>query len=278
MPTTTTGNGRVLNKRHAVVHTASIDVKIMRLDKKQVTMSVFRQLPERSIFADEVSISLRGTPWGIVRYVWKDCPEWADCHLVWQQDDELFRMPLFNINTCLSCEQTEQFLDHSTDSEWWSCIPRLDGSQKNVMCWNTPPNKEWFTEQFAEDYRKPETRKVREQWLQKTCGEDYLFQLPDSVKNRLRAYEYAADKERTTLDFVTLLSDPLPEIMDGAREMTLEQFEVEFGERHRRETWNAYWKKCQQARRHLEFLNERWETVQELVRQFFELDQLFIAV
>jgi hypothetical protein len=36
--TTTARNGALLHKRHATVHTARIDVKIMRVGKKQVTM------------------------------------------------------------------------------------------------------------------------------------------------------------------------------------------------------------------------------------------------
>jgi hypothetical protein len=82
-------------KNHATVHTATVDVKIMRLAKKQVTMSVFRQLDEKSIFRrDKWKPQLRGTPRGRVNYTWKENPGWARYHIVWQWDDQLFRMGL----------------------------------------------------------------------------------------------------------------------------------------------------------------------------------------
>lgn len=84
-----------LHKQHAVLHTAAIDVKIMRLEKRQVTLSVFRQLQEQSIFdPDKEPARLVGTPWGRVQYLWKGCPDWANYHLVWQFENQLRRMPL----------------------------------------------------------------------------------------------------------------------------------------------------------------------------------------
>lgn len=83
-----------ITKQHAIVHTAAIDVKIMRLEKKQVTLSVFRQLEEQSIFAPgEAPPRTLGKPWGRVNYIWKGCPEWASYYLVWQLEGELRRMP-----------------------------------------------------------------------------------------------------------------------------------------------------------------------------------------
>lgn len=82
----------VLTRRHATIHTAAIDVKIMRLDKKQVTLSVFRQLPCENIFLSDGT--LRGTPWGLVRYNWKDSGCDSGVWVVWQKDEVLFRCPL----------------------------------------------------------------------------------------------------------------------------------------------------------------------------------------
>jgi hypothetical protein len=101
----TNGQGMQLHRNQATVHTASLDVKIMRLDKKQVTLSVFRQIPEESILALNAFLDerddieryeplLAGVPWGIVRYTWDKSPPWADYYLVWQRDEQLYRMPL----------------------------------------------------------------------------------------------------------------------------------------------------------------------------------------
>jgi hypothetical protein len=78
-----------LHKRHATVHTATIDVKIMRVDKKQVTMGLFRQLDEESIFNPDGT--LRGTPWGRVNYCWSDNKIGTAFHVVWQDGEHLKR-------------------------------------------------------------------------------------------------------------------------------------------------------------------------------------------
>jgi hypothetical protein len=82
----------VLHKEHAVVHTASIDVKIMRLNKRQVTMSVFRQLDHQPIFLSDGSLC--GTPWGRVNYTWNGNPDGTAFHVVWQEGDRLKRSPV----------------------------------------------------------------------------------------------------------------------------------------------------------------------------------------
>ncbi len=82
----------VVHKDHAVIHTATIDVKIMRLGKRQVTQSVFRQLEEECVF--DVGLELRGKLWGRVNYLWNGCPAYTNYHIVWQKENELRRMPL----------------------------------------------------------------------------------------------------------------------------------------------------------------------------------------
>lgn len=89
MPRTNNGSGTTLHVNHAIIHTASIDVAIMRLNKKQVTLSVFRQLDEESIFLSDGS--LRGTPWGRVNYTWKDNKPGTAFHVVWQDGEYLKR-------------------------------------------------------------------------------------------------------------------------------------------------------------------------------------------
>jgi hypothetical protein len=73
-----TGDGdRVpLHKGHAIIHTATVDLKILRLDGKQMTLSTFRQLDEANILEGGDGPStyfptrLPGTPWGRVNYTW----------------------------------------------------------------------------------------------------------------------------------------------------------------------------------------------------------------
>jgi hypothetical protein len=99
-------SGIALHKEHATIHTASIDVKIIRLDRRQVTMSVFRQLDEDLIFSS--GGTLRGVPWGRVNYVWKDNPKGTAFNVVWQEGEHLKRSPVP--------------FEYSGDSRWYEWV------------------------------------------------------------------------------------------------------------------------------------------------------------
>jgi hypothetical protein len=81
-----------LNAQHAIIITAAIDVMVMRLDGKQMTLSVFRQLGQASIF--DGAGRLLGEPWGRVNYTWDKAVAWADYYVVWQEGEHLRRMPV----------------------------------------------------------------------------------------------------------------------------------------------------------------------------------------
>lgn len=82
-----------LTKESAVVHTASIDVRIMRLDRRQVTMSVFRQLDEEQVIDNGY---LLGDVWGRVNYVWKSGRrEAVKFWVVWTDGKLIKRSPVY---------------------------------------------------------------------------------------------------------------------------------------------------------------------------------------
>ena len=73
------------------VHTLQVTVRALRIGTKQVTQSVFRQLPRRRVW-DTTTGTLRGQPWGTVNYFWGDCASGSThLHVVWQQGERLFR-------------------------------------------------------------------------------------------------------------------------------------------------------------------------------------------
>ena len=78
------------------VHTMQVTVRALRIGTKQVTQSVFRQLPKRSVWDDETG-QFQGTPWGLVNYFWNDCSYSSGTHLhvVWQDGERLFRDCVF---------------------------------------------------------------------------------------------------------------------------------------------------------------------------------------
>jgi len=88
-----------LTVRNVTIRTATVRVRTLTLNDRQVTLSVFRQLREESIFGDEQHPNhLRGAGWGWVYH----CPGKGHCemagvrghrHLIWQLGEELRREP-----------------------------------------------------------------------------------------------------------------------------------------------------------------------------------------
>ncbi len=80
---------RSISTHDAVVKTATVEVKVLSLSGKQVTLAVFRQLKLESILDESGKIV--GVPWGTVNYCTKDCPDNRHFHVVWQKGLELRR-------------------------------------------------------------------------------------------------------------------------------------------------------------------------------------------
>ncbi len=80
-----------LTTQNATITTATIQVQAMTIGARQVTLSVFRQLIEEPLIADDGT--LNGEPWGTVNYHPGKCGEsYAEhWHAVWQRGEELRR-------------------------------------------------------------------------------------------------------------------------------------------------------------------------------------------
>src|SRR5215218_7414018 len=92
----------------ATVKTVSVDVKVVRIDKKAMTLSVFRQLPEYPCFAfcDFEGLSLIGNIWGYVNYCQKEClKNKKHIHVIHQVENILYQ------DTVYLCDLVE---DNST--------------------------------------------------------------------------------------------------------------------------------------------------------------------
>ena len=79
----------VLISQNAEITTATITIRSLTVDRRQVTLALFRQLQEEDIF-DWSTMQLRGVGWGHVRYMIEASPEIA-INLVWQKGTELRR-------------------------------------------------------------------------------------------------------------------------------------------------------------------------------------------
>jgi hypothetical protein len=85
---------RTITTQEATVDIMQVEIQVLKVGKKQVTMGLFRQLPHEPLLEGE-DVHLRGVPWGHVNYWWDGDGSQADdgprLHVVWQQDTVLYR-------------------------------------------------------------------------------------------------------------------------------------------------------------------------------------------
>jgi hypothetical protein len=85
----------------ATVTTVTVEIQTVRVGKKQMTLSVFRQLIKEALL-DPKTGELLGEPWGLVNYFWAPCtngdhavddllPPAEHLHVVWQKGGLLRR-------------------------------------------------------------------------------------------------------------------------------------------------------------------------------------------
>lgn len=87
---------KIVNVEKAEVASMTVQIAALRVGNRQVTQSVFRQLPLRFLFKDGEP---QGEPWGFVTYRWKGdgcrplTPGCDNVQLVWQYAKHLCRCP-----------------------------------------------------------------------------------------------------------------------------------------------------------------------------------------
>jgi hypothetical protein len=74
--------------KQANLETVSVQIQVLKVGSKQMTLSVFRQLDEEPAF-NEWTGKLKGSLWGRVNYTWAGHDNCV--HVVWQYGDELRR-------------------------------------------------------------------------------------------------------------------------------------------------------------------------------------------
>ncbi len=79
----------IINVENAEIKTASIEIKALTLNKRQVTQSVFKQILEENVLNDE-TITFNGLIWGYINF--QVAPECL--HILWQKGKELRRFIL----------------------------------------------------------------------------------------------------------------------------------------------------------------------------------------
>lgn len=86
----------------ATIATTSIEIKTVVIGKKQMTLSVFRQLPVEPLFDfNDPKLHYRGLLWGHVNYHWNNCAPnglrdpHSHLHVVWQLGPRLVQTPIY---------------------------------------------------------------------------------------------------------------------------------------------------------------------------------------
>lgn len=133
---------RQLTVHNAQITTATVQVKTLTISGKQVTLAVFRQLPEEPLISDDGH--LNGVPWGVVNYHPDKCADGPrHGHVVWQRGQELLRSAVTHAppfgNRWDGCEPGDQFLTRCVRDRLRGGTPYFGGQ---------PPMKEtnWVNE------------------------------------------------------------------------------------------------------------------------------------
>jgi hypothetical protein len=121
--------------QQADIHTAAVEVAIMRISGKQVTLSVFRQLKEEPVV--DTDGHFVGLPWGTVNYhPPKECSGSSHVHVVWQKGSELRRAVLTQPTKSLAAwsEASADWVVAASAQGWRpSQLPRWDQDSVRVQ-------------------------------------------------------------------------------------------------------------------------------------------------
>jgi hypothetical protein len=90
MATQVNGTRRITT-HEAQIKTATVELRVLTINGKQVTQAVFWQLEKEDLIDGETAeLGLRGVPWGRMNYYRSPCQD-DHLHIVWQKGTELRR-------------------------------------------------------------------------------------------------------------------------------------------------------------------------------------------
>lgn len=183
------GTGRRITTEEATLKTATVEIRTLTINGKQMTLAVFRQLIEEPVI-DKEAAKLQGELWGIVNYhTGVGCDHFKNqphVHVVWQNGNELRRSSVRYPSPHFFADHFKQGLQDQLDEQGtaWVAAATLNGwkpnhweSLREFSCNYSLPNTE-FTVTFG-THRLATilvTRAMLDVWRYGETG-----QYPDSV-------------------------------------------------------------------------------------------------
>lgn len=121
-----------LTTEEVLIQQVSIDVKVIRIGKKQMTLSVFRQLEENSIINTDTK-ELEGVAWGKVNYHNNCIAGFTHIHIIWQRENQLWQDTVYFNHTIYELKDLYS-PDGIKNAEWRrKAINEYESDQKTDM-------------------------------------------------------------------------------------------------------------------------------------------------
>jgi hypothetical protein len=136
MNAATRSNGPVsLDANQATITTATVTIRTLRVNNKQLTQATFRQLPVRKLI-DMQGPELKGTIWGWVNFTPPGCRD-RDTQFIVQIGEELCRCPFRHsrAGTHPTRPGKVDFFDGDSDMNYQFSIDRED-AEAYAKRWN----------------------------------------------------------------------------------------------------------------------------------------------
>jgi len=170
----------------ATLKTVSVTIQALIVDKKQMTLAVFRQLPVGRLLNDQGDLT--GTPWGVVRYEIKDE---GKLWIVYEADTILYRCP-FPTKWGVWTENNEVNKAIEAYNSCQCIIPNFIPPSKEVKTY--VPGKIITTHTYSEVEYKILEETERKKYL------DEKAQIQQKYQERLQVYKEKIEDAKKKLD------------------------------------------------------------------------------
>lgn len=187
------------------ITTCTVTIKRLQVNKRQLTQSIFRQLPHIKLFDDETSdIELNGNPWGYVGYHWGQMDA-NSTHFILQCGSVLHRS-LFRIRSFSSLrppsEEDGSYLSDLGSEAWDLLVAKRKAMEPDLVY----------------DYRNPRnTKYMMIPGAHQSFDIEYPFKVGEYMGNAKKYLEMVATGQMTIADIQARLDSLGERMIDYGR-------------------------------------------------------------